>query len=130
MARVVHFEVHAGDPQRAITFYETALGWSFREIVPGSTWLITTGGDDRQGIDGALKLRKGPAPDPDAKLPLIGYVCTVEARSLDLYTQAIENSGGTIVVPRHAVPGVGWNAYARDTEGNIFGLHQPDPAAA
>ena len=29
-----------------------------------------------------------------------------------------------------AVPGVGWLAYAKDTEGNIFGLMQADPSAA
>ena len=34
-----------------------------------------------------------------------------------------------IAVPRHAIPGIGWLTYARDTEGNIFGMSQPDPAA-
>jgi hypothetical protein len=27
------------------------------------------------------------------------------------------------------IPGVGWLAYAKDTEGNIFGMMQRDPAA-
>lgn len=129
MARVVHFEIHAEEPERAIAFYETALGWSFREAMPGTYWLITSGGPERAGINGGLVRRKGANPAPDAKLPVTGYVCSVEVKSLDLYVQAIENAGGMIVVPRHAIPGVGWNAYAKDTEGNIFGLHQPDPAA-
>jgi hypothetical protein len=29
-----------------------------------------------------------------------------------------------------AITGVGWLAYAKDTEGNIFGMMQNDPAAA
>jgi predicted enzyme related to lactoylglutathione lyase len=33
------------------------------------------------------------------------------------------------VVPRMAIPGVGWLAYANDSEGNIFGMMQPDTAA-
>jgi predicted enzyme related to lactoylglutathione lyase len=130
MARVVHFEVHAEDPQRAIAFYETALGWTFSEHVPGEYWLISTGVDTEVGINGGLIRRKGPGPAPDAKLPVTAYVCTVQVKSLDTYLKAVANAGGTVVVPRHAVPGVGWSAYARDTEGNIFGLHQPDREAA
>ena len=32
--------------------------------------------------------------------------------------------------PKMAIPGVGWLAYGKDTEGNIFGVMQTDPAAA
>jgi predicted enzyme related to lactoylglutathione lyase len=28
-----------------------------------------------------------------------------------------------------AIPGVGWLCYFKDTEGNIFGMMQNDPAA-
>jgi predicted enzyme related to lactoylglutathione lyase len=42
---------------------------------------------------------------------------------------APEANGGTIVVPKMPIPGVGWLAYARDTEGSIFGIHQADPTA-
>jgi predicted enzyme related to lactoylglutathione lyase len=27
------------------------------------------------------------------------------------------------------IPGLGWLAYYKDTEGNIFGMMQPDPNA-
>jgi hypothetical protein len=29
MPRVIHFEIHADDPARAIRFYEKLLGWTF-----------------------------------------------------------------------------------------------------
>jgi uncharacterized protein len=32
-------------------------------------------------------------------------------------------------MPKQAVPGVGWHAYAKDTEGSIFGIMQADPSA-
>ena len=38
-------------------------------------------------------------------------------------------SGGTIALPKMPIPGVGWLAYLKDTEGNIFGMMQPDPSA-
>jgi predicted enzyme related to lactoylglutathione lyase len=28
------------------------------------------------------------------------------------------------------IPGVGWLAYCKDTEGNVFGIMQDDPQAA
>jgi predicted enzyme related to lactoylglutathione lyase len=37
--------------------------------------------------------------------------------------------GAQIVVPKMAIPNVGWLAYAKDTEGNIFGMMQPDAGA-
>jgi uncharacterized protein len=32
-------------------------------------------------------------------------------------------------LPKFAVPGVCWQGYFIDTEGNTFGIFQPDPAA-
>jgi predicted enzyme related to lactoylglutathione lyase len=49
--------------------------------------------------------------------------------SLDASMKAVEGAGGKIVVPKMAVPGIGWLAYGVDTEGNQFGMMQSDPAA-
>jgi predicted enzyme related to lactoylglutathione lyase len=130
MARPVHFEIHADEPDRAIDFYETALGWTFRRFGDRDYWLIDTGSAERPGINGALLKRKGTAPSPDAAFPLIGYVCTMEVYDLDTFMHAIENAGGAIIAKKQLIPGVGWLTYAKDTEGNIFGLSQPDPNAA
>ena len=35
----------------------------------------------------------------------------------------------TIALPKMAVPTVGWLAYCKDTEGNIFGMIQMDAEA-
>ena len=37
---------------------------------------------------------------------------------------------GHVAVAKMPIPGMGWLAYAKDTEGNIFGMMQPDPSAA
>jgi hypothetical protein len=42
----------------------------------------------------------------------------------------IEAAGGTVAVPKVAVPGIGWLAYCTDTEGNTFEILQADPKAA
>lgn len=35
-----------------------------------------------------------------------------------------------MISPKRAIPGVGYQAYCQDTEGNVFGIDQEDPAAA
>lgn len=61
MARVVHFEITADDPKRAVRFYEQALGWKI-EPYGGemSYWLAATGPDDAPGIHGAIMPRSKP----------------------------------------------------------------------
>ena len=126
MSRVVHFEVHAEDPERAIGFYSAVLGWSFNHWGgPMDYWLITTGPDDQPGINGGMVRRQG-AIDGQA---VIAFVCTVDVRSVDDTLAAALQHGGQVALPKMPVPGVGWLAYAKDTEGNIFGMMQADPSA-
>jgi predicted enzyme related to lactoylglutathione lyase len=49
---------------------------------------------------------------------------------VDETLETVEKNGGTIALPKMAIPGVGWLAYCKDTDGNMFGIMQPDPAAA
>lgn len=127
MARVVHFEVHAEDPERAIAFYSGALGWEFTKWGPEGMdyWLIRTGPSEEPGIDGGLTRRRGMI-DGQA---VIAFVCTVNVTDLDATLETVLSAGGTLALPKMPIPGVGWLAYAKDTEGNIFGIMQPDTAA-
>jgi predicted enzyme related to lactoylglutathione lyase len=55
MNRVVHFEITAGNLDRAERFYANVFGWSFRRWNgPTEFRLITTGPDDAAGINGGL----------------------------------------------------------------------------
>jgi uncharacterized protein len=126
MSRVIHFEIHAGNPQRAIEFYEKLLGWKFQKWEgPVDYWLISTGPSDQPGIDGGLVLRRGEI-DGQA---VLAYVCTVDVSNLDDSVKAALASGGQLALPKMPVPGIGWLAYCKDTEGNIFGMMQSDPSA-
>jgi uncharacterized protein len=124
--RVIHFEIHAEQPERAIQFYRQLLGWQFKKWEgPIPCWLAMTGPESERGIDGGLVPRRGPV-DGQA---VIAYVCTVGVEDLDGIIAKVTGLGGQIAVPKMAIPSVGWLAYAKDTEGNIFGLMQSDPAA-
>jgi len=126
--RVTHFEVHAENPERAMAFYTNALGWEFHSWGgPVPYWLITTGPADQPGINGGLVPRRGASPLEGQAVN--AYVCTVMSDGLDATSEAILANGGTIALPKMPVPGVGWLAYFKDTEGNIFGVMQEDKNA-
>ena len=129
MARVVHFEIHAADPERAVRFYRELFGWELvRWDGPIEYWLVRTGDASQPGIDGGLLRRRG---DPQtAGQPVNGYVCTVDVADLDEVLARATRLGGTLAVPRMAVPGIGWLAYLTDSEGNLVGVLQSDPTAA
>jgi uncharacterized protein len=126
MSRVIHFEIHAGDPDRAVKFYETLFGWTFQKWEgPMDYWLVTTGPDSQPGINGGLLRRQGEI-DGQA---VIAYVCTVDVENIDAAITKAQSLGSQIVVPKMPVPGVGWLVYCKDTEGNIFGMMQASPEA-
>ena len=54
---------------------------------------------------------------------------TIDVASVDKAISAVEASGGEILLPKSAVPGVGWLSYFKDTEGNIFGMMEADESA-
>jgi predicted enzyme related to lactoylglutathione lyase len=56
-------------------------------------------------------------------------VNTIDVPSVDEFAKKVEQNGGKIVVPKHTIPGVGWIAYFKDPESNMFGMMQDDPSA-
>lgn len=38
-------------------------------------------------------------------------------------------AGGQVAHPQASLRGMAWQGYYLDTEGNVFGVHQPDPEA-
>ena len=60
---------------------------------------------------------------------VIAYVCTVDVAEIDESIATVVANGGTVVVPKMPLPGMGWLVYCKDSEGNIFGMMQNDPNA-
>ena len=121
MPRVIHFEYHCDDVDRAVKFYSEVFGWEITKWDgPEPYWLVKTGEEGQPGINGGFMKRRDPA----------GAVYnTIDVPSVDDFVRKIEKAGGEIVLPRMAVPGVGWLAYFKDTEGNVSGIMQADQSA-
>jgi uncharacterized protein len=126
MGRVVHFEIHCGDLDRAERFYRDVFGWEIQryEGAPVDYRLVTTGADGEIGINCALVERRGEI-DGQA---VIAYVNTIAVEDLSATHERVTSAGGEVALDRHEVPGVGHLAYFKDTEGNLFGALQPTTA--
>lgn len=121
MLRVVHFEINTDDPERAVKFYQQVFGWKIEKWEgPIDYWLVMTGPNDQPGINGGIMKRMNPEAST---------YNTVDVPSVDEFSKKIVEHGGKVVLPKTAVPGVGYMAYCADTEGNIFGIMQEDTTA-
>jgi hypothetical protein len=121
MPRPIHLEIPVDNPDRAMKFYGQTFGWTFQSWGgPQKYWLYSSGDSASPGINGGILERNPMMPGP---------VCTLDVASVDDASAVVQNNGGAIVMPKFAVPGVGWIAYFKDTEGNLFGMMQADPAA-
>lgn len=124
MNRIAYFEIQADDPDSTIRFYREIFGWVFvkQEGLPIPYWRIET-----DGIHGGLLKR--PAATPPAGQGTNAYVCSVEVDSFDSVATKIAEHGGQVALEKFAVPGVCWQGYFIDPQGNTFGLFQPDEDA-
>jgi uncharacterized protein len=119
-----YFEIQAGDVKRAVEFYKAVFGWTFKraEGLPIEYWRIDTDGP-RGGL--LQRAAKPPAIEQGTN----AFVCSMEVANFDAIAKKIPGVGGKVALPKFAVPGVCWQGYFIDTEGNTFGIFQPDPAA-
>lgn len=122
MSRVVHFEMIGDDPDRMAKFYADTFGWKITKWAgPMEYWMVETGEEGTVGINGGFGRRR----EKDEQ----GTTNTLDVVDAKAAVAAVLKNGGKVVNELHAIPGVGWQAYCMDTEGNVFGIHQNDPNA-
>jgi predicted enzyme related to lactoylglutathione lyase len=124
MPTIVHFEIPADDIERAVKFYSGLFGWEIKQVHELDYWMISTGGDEGgkggKAVGGGILKRQDPAQRA------INYI---GVSSVDDYITKVRELGGSIAVPKKAVPGWGYFAVCLDMEGNAFGLWEDDKEA-
>jgi uncharacterized protein len=118
--RIVHFELPADQPEELAQFYRELFGWQIQKVpIPGfDYWMCKTG--DGPGIDGAITRRLLP------QQAIINYV---SVEQIDASVEKARALGARVIVPRAAVPGVGWYCVTLDPQGNPLGFWQDDKNA-
>ena len=127
--RVVHFEIQVDNPERAMKFYREVFEWNFQQWGQKQYWMVMTAERDSKepGINGGLLPR--PAKLTAKECGANAFVCSVQVESFDATAAKIQTAGGRVAMPKFALPGMAWQGYFLDTEGNTFGVHQTDPNA-
>lgn len=120
MSRVIHFEIPVNDADRATAFYKNVFGWKIDKWPgPMEYWMVNTGDDKCPGINGGIMKRGNVQHTTN----------TLGVDSVDACVAAVTKAGGKSIMPKTAIPGVGYFAYCEDTEGNLFGVMQADSNA-
>ncbi|MBK8954960.1 MAG: VOC family protein [Saprospiraceae bacterium] len=118
--RIVHFEIPCDHPESVMKFFSDVFGWQFSQFGNMDYWSVSTGDPSTPGINGGLMAKKHPDQ------PIVN---TIQVESVEAHSTKISAAGGTIVVPKMAIPGVGWLAYFKDPDGNIHGIFEDDVTA-
>lgn len=119
--QVVHFEVPAGDIERAKAFYAEAFGWQMQSVPQMSYTLVTTtptgetGPTEPGAINGGMMERSGPVQAP---------IITIMVDDIDDTLATVQRLGGRAVAGPDKVGDMGFAAYFVDPEGNTMGLWQ------
>lgn len=128
---VVHFEIHASEPERLIDFYSKLFGWKFAKFGEIDYWSIDTGeGAVAQGttpglgINGGLVKRMGPKPPVGAEVNGCNIVIGVEGIDA-LFATGLE-LGATEALPLDDMQGIGRLGYLLDPDNNVFGMISPE----
>ena len=123
MPRVIHFEIVADNPERAMKFYKEVFGWEFNKWDgPQDYWLVKTGEDSQPGINGGLTPKTNQGSGNTG-----GRITnSIHVPSIDEFSNKISMEGGKVLSPKMPIPGVGYLAICEDTEGISFGIIQYD----
>jgi predicted enzyme related to lactoylglutathione lyase len=118
--RVVHFEIPYDDGARARRFYGETFGWQLQEM-PGMEYtLVMSGPSGDSGPSEAGFINGGMLARKESAAP--GPVVVIDVDSIDAKVITIQETGGSVVVPKQPVGGMGFTAYVKDSEGNVLGL--------
>jgi predicted enzyme related to lactoylglutathione lyase len=121
-----HFAINADDVPASRAFYESVFGWKFTAWGPPGFFQIQTGSDEDPGIGGAIQQRR----ELVAGAPTIGLECTFAVDDVDATVESVRRAGGTILMERFTISGVGHLIFFADPAGNPIGAMQYDPTAS
>jgi uncharacterized protein len=123
--KMTHFAIHIDDIDRAKNFYDEVFDWGFQSYGQSDFLQIKADKTESGELIGALQARKySPVPEK-----IIGLECSVGVENVDDIIEKVKNNGGQLLMPKTAIPYVGWLAKFLDTEGNLICIMQYDNGA-
>ena len=124
--KLTHFAIHIDDIERAKSFYEGVFDWGFASSYGPSDFVQIKADKSENGeLIGALQSRQySPVTEK-----IIGLECTITVENRDEIIKKVQAKGGKILMPKMAIPYVGWITKFLDTEGNLVCAMESDNSA-
>jgi uncharacterized protein len=119
-AKIVHFEVPADDTSRAREFWSGLFGIEWQNYGGPIEYHVFSNDDEGGGPSGGGLMPRQPGQN--------GLVVYFAVEDVDAARDKVNELGGS-AEEKLPVPGQGWFARAKDTEGNEFSFWQPDDSA-
>jgi len=121
MNGLTHFEIPVNDIDKAKEFYSNLFDWEFNFIEEMNYLMFTTTSED-----GKSKVGGGIFMKQNESHTITNYI---NVKSVDESAKKVEELGGKNVVPKTAVPGMGWFVHFTDIDGNLLALWESDSEA-
>ena len=127
MPTIVYFQIPSDDIERSKDFYNQLFGWKIDKFPESNApegienWTVTTTDDKgNKALGGGMSKRQMPQQQ---------ITNFIDVKSVGEYSSKVEKLGGKVVVPKTAVPGMGYYAVCVDTENNSFGIFESNESA-
>ncbi|MFQ5922106.1 MAG: VOC family protein [Anaerolineales bacterium] len=114
---VQHLEISADDPNAAAEFYSKVFGWKI-EVEESMNYVQFMA--EEGGIGGAFTQVEENNPAGT----LVPYVMTDD---INASLEKVGSLGGSTIVPKTEIPGIGHFAVFSDPTGNNIGLYSGNP---
>ena len=109
--RLTHFAINTDDVAATQAFYGSVFGWEFREYGEGFVQILNEEGVKAMG---AIQERRELLPGE----PTRGFECTICVEDVDATAEKIIAAGGTVLMEKTTIPGVGHLLAFVDPGGN------------
>ena len=114
-----HVEIPADDMDRAKRFYASVFGWTFEAAPSFPDYFLYQTPSGEGSVGGGLGKRSVTSEEE-----IRNYI---EVDSVDRALVRVAEMGGSVLTGKSDIPGVGWFALVRDSEGNRIGLFEALP---
>jgi len=112
---VVHVEIHSNAPEKTKAFLKDVFDWKFQDMPEMNYSMFEAPSAPGGGLQKAENLPAG----------VLDYILS---KDIDGTVKKIQSSGGSIVTPKMAIPGMGFFAVFQDPTGITLALYEPQAA--
>jgi len=112
---VVHVEIHSNAPEKTKAFLKDVFDWKFQDMPEMNYSTFEAPSAPGGGLQKAENLPAG----------VLDYILS---KDIDGTVKKIKSSGGSIVTPKMAIPGMGFFAVFQDPTGITLAIYEPQAA--